>query len=109
MVSDPNLDFKQSSSRYSSTSNIELYLQWQTDRKLSGMGSTRTVLELVHEDCPRARGQSSRTQNRGLGFGLGLLTVLALALTLASKWSDLGLGLDASASSHRSVINVLNL
>jgi len=31
------------------------------------------------------------------------LTVLALA----SKWSDLGL--DASASSHRSVINVLNL
>jgi len=50
-VSDPNLDFKQSSSRYSSTSNIELYLQWQTDRKLSGMGSSRTVLEL--EDSPR--------------------------------------------------------
>ena len=52
------------------------------------MGSSRTVLEL--ED-PKSWPWP--------------LTVPALA----SKWSGLGLGLDASASSHRSVINVLNL
>ena len=49
---------------------------------------------------PRARGQLEDPKSWPWP-----LTVPALAL--ASKWS--GLGLHASASSHRSVINVLNL
>ena len=49
---------------------------------------------------PRARGQLEDPKSWPWPWPL---TVLALA----SKWS--GLGLDASASSHRSVINVLNL
>ena len=49
----------------------------------------------VLEDCPRARGQ---LEPRGPKI-----------VALASNRSGLGLGLDASASSHRSVINVLNL
>jgi len=54
----------------------------------------------VLEDCPRARGQLEDPKSWPWP-----LTVLALAF----KWSGLGLGLDTSASSHRSVINVLNL
>ena len=62
------------------------------------------VRDGVLEDCAGAQGQLEDPKSWPW---LWPLTVLALAL--ASKWSDLGLGLDASASSHRSVINVLNL
>jgi len=62
----------------------------------------------VLEDCPRARGQLEDPKSWPWPWPWPL-TVPALTLALASKWSGLGLGLDASASSHRSVINVLNL
>jgi len=66
--------------------------------------SFTTVIYYIQGWGPRARGQLEDPKSWPWPWPWPL-TVPALAL--ASKWS--GLGLDASASSHRSVINVLNL